>query len=56
VTEILIIDISHHSHPATFIGFTTNLQRNLSDELETGKLTPVFLRSYHALYQECSAQ
>jgi hydrogenase-4 component F len=37
----------------TFIGFTTSIfsATYISHELETGKLTPVFLRFYHALYQ-----
>jgi len=37
----------------TFIGFTTSIfsATYIGHELETGKLTPVFLRFYHALYQ-----
>jgi len=37
----------------TFIGLTTSIfsASYIGHELETGKLTPVFLRFYHALYQ-----
>jgi hydrogenase-4 component F len=37
----------------TFIGFTTSIfsATYIGHELETGKLTPAFLRFYHALYQ-----
>ncbi|MDT3684597.1 MAG: hydrogenase 4 subunit F [Pseudorhodoplanes sp.] len=41
----------------TFIGFTTSIfsATYISHELEIGKLTPVFLRFYHALYQAMMA-
>lgn len=41
----------------TFIGFTTSIfsATYIGHELETGKLTPVFLRFYHALYQAMMA-
>jgi hydrogenase-4 component F len=37
----------------TFIGFTTSIfsASYIGHELETGRLTPTFLRFYHALYQ-----
>jgi hydrogenase-4 component F len=37
----------------TFVAFTTSIfsASYISHELETGRLTPVFLRFYHALYQ-----
>jgi hydrogenase-4 component F len=37
----------------TFIGFTTSVfsASYISHELETGRLTPTFLRFYHAMYQ-----
>ena len=37
----------------TFVGFTTSLfsATYISHELETGKLTPAYLRFYHAMYQ-----
>ncbi len=37
----------------TFVGFTTSIfsASYIGHELETGRLTPVFLRFYHALYQ-----
>jgi hydrogenase-4 component F len=37
----------------TFIGFTTSIfsASYIRHELETGRLTPVFLRFYHAMYQ-----
>ena len=37
----------------TFVGFTTSLfsASYIEHELETGRLTPVFLRFYHAMYQ-----
>ena len=54
-TEILIIDDFNIYLVilTTFIGFTTSIfsATYISHELETGKLTPVFLRFYHALYQ-----
>jgi hydrogenase-4 component F len=41
----------------TFIGFTTSIfsATYIGHELETGKLTPAFLRFYHALYQAMMA-
>ena len=54
-TEILIIDDFNIYLVilTTFIGFTTSIfsATYISHELETGKLTPVFLQFYHALYQ-----
>ena len=54
-TEILIIDDFNIYLVilTTFIGFTTSIfsATYVSHELETGKLTTVFLRFYHALYQ-----
>ena len=37
----------------TFVGFTTSVfsASYISHELETGRLTPSFLRFYHAMYQ-----
>jgi len=37
----------------TFIGFTTSIfsASYIAHELETGKLTPLYLRFYHAMYQ-----
>ena len=37
----------------TFVGFTTSVfsASYIEHELETGRLTPAFLRLYHALYQ-----
>ncbi|WP_022720731.1 hydrogenase 4 subunit F [Rhodopseudomonas sp. B29] len=37
----------------TFVGFTTSLfsASYIAHELETGKLTPAYLRFYHAMYQ-----
>src|SRR5262245_2590227 len=37
----------------TFVGFTTSIfsASYLSHEIETGRLTPAFLRFYHAMYQ-----
>ena len=37
----------------TFVGFTTSVfsASYVAHELETGKLTPVYLRFYHAMYQ-----
>ena len=37
----------------TFVGFTTSLfsASYIAHELETGKLTPTYLRFYHAMYQ-----
>ncbi|MFO1100317.1 MAG: hydrogenase 4 subunit F [Xanthobacteraceae bacterium] len=37
----------------TFVGFTTSVYSGsyISHELETGRLTPVLLRFYHAMYQ-----
>jgi hydrogenase-4 component F len=37
----------------TFVGFTTSMfsASYIEHELETGRLTPVFLRFYHAMYQ-----
>ena len=37
----------------TFVGFTTSVfsASYIAHELETGRLTPTFLRFYHALYQ-----
>jgi hydrogenase-4 component F len=37
----------------TFVGFTTSMfsASYISHELETGRLTPTFLRFYHAMYQ-----
>lgn len=37
----------------TFVGFTTSVfsATYISHELETGKLTPTYLRFYHAMYQ-----
>jgi hydrogenase-4 component F len=38
---------------STFVGFTTSLfsASYIRHELETGRLTPVYLRFYHAMYQ-----
>ena len=38
---------------STFVGFTTSLFSGsyISHELETGRLTPLYLRFYHAMYQ-----
>ena len=38
---------------STFVGFTTSLfsASYIAHELETGKLTPTYLRFYHAMYQ-----
>src|SRR5665811_1121345 len=37
----------------TFVGFTTSIfsASYIGHELETGRLTPVYLRFYHAMYQ-----
>jgi hydrogenase-4 component F len=37
----------------TFVGFTTSVfsASYIGHELETGRLTPVYLRFYHAMYQ-----
>ncbi|HRC27130.1 MAG TPA: hydrogenase 4 subunit F, partial [Alphaproteobacteria bacterium] len=37
----------------TFVGFTTSVfsASYIAHEIETGRLTPVFLRFYHAMYQ-----
>ncbi len=37
----------------TFVGFTTSMfsASYIAHEMETGKLTPVYLRFYHAMYQ-----
>src|SRR3954447_19243256 len=37
----------------TFVGFTTSIfsASYISHELDTGRLTPVYLRFYHAMYQ-----
>src|SRR5437868_10108945 len=37
----------------TFVGFTTSVfsASYIAHELETGRLTPVYLRFYHAMYQ-----
>src|SRR5690242_2215527 len=37
----------------TFVGFTTSIFSSsyIAHELETGRLTPVYLRFYHAMYQ-----
>ena len=37
----------------TFVGFTTSIfsASYIAHELETGRLTPVYLRFYHAMYQ-----
>jgi hydrogenase-4 component F len=38
--------------PNTFVGFDQHLQRQLHRAPpETGRLTPVYLRFYHAMYQ-----
>jgi hydrogenase-4 component F len=54
-TEIIIIDDFNIYLVilTTFVGFTTSIfsATYIGHELETGKLTPVFLRFYHALYQ-----
>jgi hydrogenase-4 component F len=41
----------------TFVGFTTSVfsASYIAHELETGRLTPAFLRFYHALYQAMMA-
>src|SRR5207302_5930627 len=54
-TDILIID-DFNIYLVTltsFIGFTTSIfsASYIGHELETGHLTPTFLRFYHALYQ-----
>ena len=38
---------------STFVGFTTSVfsASYIGHELETGRLTPVYLRFYHAMYQ-----
>jgi len=38
---------------STFVGFTTSVfsANYIAHELETGRLTPVYLRFYHAMYQ-----
>lgn len=38
---------------STFVGFTTSIfsASYIAHELETGKLTPLYLRFYHAMYQ-----
>jgi hydrogenase-4 component F len=38
---------------STFVGFTTSVfsRSYIGHELETGRLTPVYLRFYHAMYQ-----
>lgn len=54
-TEIFIVDDFNIYLVilTTFVGFTTSIfsATYIGHELETGKLTPVFLRFYHALYQ-----
>src|SRR6185436_12003530 len=37
----------------TFVGFTTSIFSSgyIAHELETGRLTPLYLRFYHAMYQ-----
>ena len=37
----------------TFVGFTTSIfsASYIAHELDTGRLTPVYLRFYHAMYQ-----
>ncbi len=54
-TEIIIIDDFNIYLVilTTFVGFTTSIfsATYIGHELETGKLTPAFLRFYHALYQ-----
>jgi hydrogenase-4 component F len=37
----------------TFVGFTTSIfsASYIAHEMETGRLTPVYLRFYHAMYQ-----
>src|SRR3954452_15722043 len=37
----------------TFVGFTTSIfsASYIAHELESGRLTPVYLRFYHAMYQ-----
>ena len=37
----------------TFVGFTTSIfsASYIAHEMETGRLTPVYLRFYHAIYQ-----
>lgn len=41
----------------TFVGFTTSVfsASYISHELETGRLTPIYLRFYHAMYQAMMA-
>ena len=41
----------------TFVGFTTSIfsATYIAHELETGRLTPIYLRFYHALYQAMMA-
>lgn len=54
-TDIIIIDDFNIYLVilTTFVAFTTSIfsATYIGHELETGKLTPVFLRFYHALYQ-----
>jgi hydrogenase-4 component F len=54
-TDILIVDDFniYLVTLTTFIGFTTSIfsATYIGHELEIGRLTPVFLRFYHALYQ-----
>lgn len=54
-TDIIIIDDFNIYLVilTTFVGLTTSIfsATYIGHELETGKLTPVFLRFYHALYQ-----
>ena len=54
-TDVLLIDDFniYLVTLTTFIGFTTSIfsASYIGHELETGRLTPTFLRFYHALYQ-----
>ena len=54
-TDVLLIDDFniYLVTLTTFIGFTTSIfsASYIGHELETGRLTPNFLRFYHALYQ-----
>jgi len=54
-TDILIIDDFniYLVTLTTFVGFTTSIfsATYIGHELEVGRLTPTFLRFYHALYQ-----
>jgi hydrogenase-4 component F len=54
-TDILLIDDFniYLVTLTTFVGFTTSIfsASYIGHELETGRLTPTFLRFYHALYQ-----